>query len=94
MKSRSIPQKASFLLMLFFFMMNINLTGQDTAVKIEVKQMDGHMALVMKADVPTAKIGDKMGEMFGKLFGYLETQNIEMAGPPFAVLRSKRKYRF
>lgn len=88
MKSRSIPQKANLLLLLFFFVLNINLLGQESGVKIEVKQIDGYMAMVMKADVPTAQVGEKMGEMFGKLTSYIDNHKIELAGPPFAVYYS------
>jgi effector-binding domain-containing protein len=35
--------------------------------------------------VPTAEIGPKMGEAYGKIFGYLGQNNIQPAGSPFAV---------
>ena len=56
-----------------------------TGLKIEVKEVEAAKALVIKTSVPINEIGPKMGEMYGKLFGFLEENNIEPVGPPFAV---------
>lgn len=53
--------------------------------KIEVKQIKAVQAIVIKADVPTSEISQKMGELYAKLFGYLGQNQLQPAGPPFAV---------
>jgi effector-binding domain-containing protein len=55
---------------------------------IEIKQVDAQKAIVIKADVPTANIGTAIGEAYGKLFGFLGSQNIAPAGTAFAVYYS------
>ncbi len=52
---------------------------------IEVKNIDAQKALVIKADVPMSAIGEKMGELYGKLFAYAGEKGIEPAGPVFAI---------
>lgn len=56
--------------------------------KIEIKQVEAQHALVIKAEVPTSEIGPSMGRMYGELFKYAEANNIQPAGPPFAVYYS------
>jgi len=55
---------------------------------IEVKEIDAQKALVIKADVPTSAIGEKMGELYGKLFAYIGEKGIQPAGPVFAIYYS------
>jgi effector-binding domain-containing protein len=59
-----------------------------TESKIEVKVMGAQKALVIKADVPTAEVGPKMGEIYGFLFNYTVQNQINPVGPPFAVYLS------
>ncbi len=53
--------------------------------KIEVKQIDAQKAVVIKITVPSSELMNKMGELYGSLFGYLGTNSIQPAGAPFAV---------
>ncbi|NJK87910.1 MAG: GyrI-like domain-containing protein [Bacteroidales bacterium] len=62
----------------------VTVNGQ-TDFKIEVKNIDAQKALVIKKETPTSQIGEAMGEVYGKLFSYLEQNNIAPAGAPFAV---------
>ena len=55
---------------------------------IEVKVIDAQNALVINADVPMSAIGEKMGELYKKLFTYIGEMNIQPAGPAFAVYYS------
>jgi effector-binding domain-containing protein len=69
------------------------LCAQDTEKKyshtdILVKEIDAQKALVMKADIPSSAIGEKMGEMYSTLFPYLQTKGIAPAGATFAVYYS------
>jgi effector-binding domain-containing protein len=52
---------------------------------IEVKNVNAQKALVLTAETKSSEIGQSMGEAYGKLFGFLGQQQIEPAGPPFAV---------
>jgi effector-binding domain-containing protein len=54
-------------------------------LKIEIKQIDAQRAVVIKVTVASSELMNKMGELYGKLFSYLGTNNITPAGPPFAV---------
>jgi effector-binding domain-containing protein len=80
-------------LLLVFFMIpviNVNVKAQDdkkdcSSTKIEVKNVEGQKALIMKADIPTSEIGQKIGQMYKSLFEHMSANNIEPAGPPFAV---------
>ncbi len=73
---------------------NLNSTiAQDSEKKysrtdILVRDIDAQKTLVMKAEIPMSAIGTKMGEMYGSIFGYLQTQNIAPAGAPFAIYYS------
>ena len=53
--------------------------------KVEVKQVDGQKAAIIKVTTTFAAVSQKMGEVYGKLFSYLGTNNIQPAGPPFAI---------
>ncbi|MBN1597390.1 MAG: GyrI-like domain-containing protein [Bacteroidales bacterium] len=55
---------------------------------IEIINVKATKALYLKADVPIQSIGGKMGEMYGKLYGYLGQNKIEPAGYPMAVYYS------
>lgn len=88
MNAKPKTRKVTLLMLLFLGLLSIGLVAQESGFNIEVKKMDGYKALVLKADIPTSQIGEKMGEMYGKLFSYIQDQNIETAGPTFAVYYS------
>lgn len=82
-----------YLLPLIILSLSATMRAQETEKKInmtpiEIKQIDTQKALIIKADVPTNAIGEKMGECYGKLFAFLAKQNSQPAGPPFAVYHS------
>lgn len=56
--------------------------------KIEIKDVEPQKGLVIKVDIPTGEIGSKMGELYGQLFAFIGSNNITLAGPPFAVYYS------
>ncbi|MBN1951901.1 MAG: GyrI-like domain-containing protein [Bacteroidales bacterium] len=60
----------------------------QTCTPIEVKQVDAQKALVMKADIPMTEISTKIGEMYKAVFTYIMENNIQPAGPSFAVYYS------
>jgi effector-binding domain-containing protein len=53
--------------------------------KIEIKQVDVQKAVIIKAEVAASEVGSKMGEIYGKLFAYLDQNGITSSGSPFAV---------
>jgi effector-binding domain-containing protein len=59
--------------------------NEKNSPKFEVKQIEAIKAIVIKASVPSSEIGKKMGELYGKLFGYLGQMQIQPSGAPFAV---------
>ncbi len=73
------------LLLSFSFQVFSQESDNITDLKIEVKKIESVKALVIKTSVPMNEIGPKMGEMYGKLFDFLEKNDIKPAGPPFAV---------
>ncbi|HEY4784513.1 MAG TPA: GyrI-like domain-containing protein [Bacteroidales bacterium] len=62
--------------------------SSPTTPKIEVKEVNAQKALTIKVSVPTNTIGQKMGELYGKLFGHLGENSLQPAGAPFAVYYS------
>ncbi|NBC84081.1 MAG: hypothetical protein GVY19_11990 [Bacteroidetes bacterium] len=66
------------------FVFNLSLNAIEPG-EIEVKDMDGMKAVILQATVPSQQIGQKMPEMFGKLYGYLGQHQIQPAGPAFSV---------
>jgi effector-binding domain-containing protein len=63
--------------------------AQTTALpKIEVKDIAAQKAVTIKVTVPSKTITQKMGELYGKLFAYLGSNNLQAAGAPFAVYYS------
>ncbi|MFO7655612.1 MAG: GyrI-like domain-containing protein [Bacteroidales bacterium] len=80
--------------MLFFTGFNLSVSAQKkqsdcpSGPKIEVKNVDAQKAFVIKAEVPTSEVGPKMGELYGKLFAYMGQNQVQPAGPPFAVYYS------
>ena len=56
--------------------------------KFEIKEVEAVKALVIKSDVTMQEIGSAMGSNYGKLFEYLQNNNIQPAGPPFSVYLS------
>ncbi len=83
MKIRPCLFKKVCSLLFFATAIQFSILAQDD-LKIEIKQIDAQKALIIKADVPTSEVGPKMGELYGKLFGYLSQNRIEPVGPPFA----------
>ena len=59
--------------------------SQTADIKVETKQVGSQKTLVIKSTVPSSDMSKAMGDLFGKLFGYLGSNNIQPAGPPFAV---------
>jgi effector-binding domain-containing protein len=89
MKTKVLFSSAIFS-MLLFGTFTIKLYSQEPAEKavqpvIEIKDIPVQQALVIKAEVPSKDIGPKMGEMYGKLYGYIGKNNIQPSGVPFAV---------
>jgi effector-binding domain-containing protein len=69
------------------------LSAQDTEKKsshtdILLKQIDAQKAVLIKAEVPMAFIGEKMGELYQILFNYLQEKGIAPAGAAFAIYYS------
>lgn len=58
---------------------------ENSSPKIEVKDIAAQKALTIKVSVPSNTIGQKMGELYGKLFGHMGESGIQPAGAPFAV---------
>lgn len=93
MKTKSIILNWLFAAILLFSIPQYSIFGQEENVKwsntpIEIKDIEAVKGLVIKADIPVSEIGPKMGEIFGQLFAYLQSNNIEAAGPPFSVYYS------
>jgi len=74
----------------FLFIHPVSVFTQDKECKsiIEVKQVEAQKAIVIKYDVPNKDIGPAMGKAFEKLYGFLMSNNIVPAGPPFSVYYS------
>jgi effector-binding domain-containing protein len=71
----------------------VKLQAQDPAKKsshteIVIKEIPAQKTLVIHADVPASQIGQKIGEMYGELFAFMQTQKITPAGPVFALYYS------
>jgi effector-binding domain-containing protein len=52
---------------------------------IEVKTVDPIKAVTIKVSVPSSEISKKIGELYGKLYSYLDKYQIVPSGAPFAV---------
>jgi effector-binding domain-containing protein len=90
MKNKSLPSKTLSVYLLALICFGVQGIAQETKVKsdslkIEVKQVEAQKAIVIKVTVATREIGQKMGEVYGKLFSYSGANNITPAGPPFSV---------
>lgn len=83
--------KLIFLIVLTFISVSITTVNAQSKDKqtgkseIEVKSIEAQKTLVIKAETTMEEIGPKMGELYGKLFGYLEAKGIQPISPPFAV---------
>ncbi len=79
-------------LTLVLYALSIPLTAQESgdckSSKFEIKEVEAVKSLVIKAEVTMEEIGDAMGKNYGELFTYIESNNIQAAGPPFAVYLS------
>lgn len=63
--------------------------GDDSIKKcpenaIEVKEIEAVNVLAIKATVPSAEVGAKLGELYPKLMEYMKEKEIQMAGPPYS----------
>lgn len=78
--------------MLMLLCMVGSLAAQESAdcgsSEFVIKQVEAVKALVIKGDVPMDEIGPLMGSMYGRLFSYVESNEIQPAGPPFTVYLS------
>lgn len=71
-----------------FVMLSVSFQTFAQAPNIEVKDIAAQKALTIKVSVPSNTIGQKMGELYGKLFGHLGESGLQPAGAPFAVYYS------
>jgi effector-binding domain-containing protein len=83
----------ALLVVCLLFTNSLLVIAQDTLKKCDhteflVKEIDAQKAIVMKADVPMAAIGQKMGEIYGALYAHMQSKGIAPAGAPFAVYYS------
>lgn len=89
MKTKPFKIVGLFLTFLVLICMSISIKAQDKSdcesSKFEIKEVEAVKALVIKSDVPMKEVGDAMGKSYGQLFSYIEANNIQPAGPPFAV---------
>lgn len=60
----------------------------SSSVKIDIKEITSQKAVVIKSIVQSSTVGQKMGELYGKLFSYLGSNSIQPSGAPFAVYYS------
>ncbi|MBN2764007.1 MAG: GyrI-like domain-containing protein [Bacteroidales bacterium] len=76
--------------MFFLYAGSVSVFSQDTGSKsvIEVIQVDAQKAVVLKSEVPSNAVGPAMGKAYEALYGYVMSNNITPAGPPFAVYYS------
>jgi effector-binding domain-containing protein len=74
----------------FLFIHPVSVFSQDKECKsvIELKQVEAQKTIVIKYDVPTSNIGPSMGTAYERLYGFLMSNNIAPAGPPFSVYYS------
>lgn len=83
---------ALFLTIPFLMCMCISISAQEKndceSSKFEIKQVDAVKALVIKAEVTMEEIGPAMGKIYGQIFSYVESNDIQPAGPPFTVYLS------
>ena len=77
-----------FIVLAIMFSFSVHTLAQTTAPKIEVKDIAAQKALVIKITVTSSAIGQKMGELYGKLFTYMGANNLQIAGAPFAIYYS------
>lgn len=57
----------------------------ESSVKVEVVDVATQAAYTIKASVKMNEIGSKLGEIYGKITGFLQKNKIEMVGPPFLI---------
>jgi effector-binding domain-containing protein len=55
---------------------------------LEFKTIEAQPALIIKDSAMVDQIGAKMGEVYTKLMNYINSSNIQIAGPPFTVYYS------
>jgi len=54
----------------------------------EIKDIDAVKGIIIAANVPVNELSAKMGEMYGQLFAFMQANNLEESGAPFAVYYS------
>jgi len=52
---------------------------------LEIKVIGSQPALIIKDSADVSAIGRKMSQMYGELIGFMNSLDIEMAGPPFTI---------
>ena len=82
MKTKIIAKKRGIILMVMLGTF-AQIFGQMS--KIELKDISAQKALVMRTTIPSANVSAKMGELYGKLFAYINANGIQATGAPFAV---------
>ncbi|HEX2935939.1 MAG TPA: GyrI-like domain-containing protein [Bacteroidales bacterium] len=53
--------------------------------KFEIKEIGAQKTVIITMTAPSSQISAKMGEAYGKLFGYLGQKGVQPSGAPFAV---------
>jgi effector-binding domain-containing protein len=86
MKIKSLTQFVGVTTLLIWITSN-QANSQDFPT-IEVMNISAQSSLVVKAEVLSTEVGQKIGSMFGQLFAFTAANNINMTGAPFAVYYS------
>lgn len=55
---------------------------------LDILTIEAQPALSVKDSAMADMIGPKMGEMYGKIIGYMTSKNIPMVGPPYTIYYS------
>lgn len=85
-----LPLRKIGIVIFAMFCITFQVFSQQTVTfpKIEVKDIAAQKAVSIKTTVPSASIGQKMGELYGKLFSHLGNNSVQPAGHPFTVYYS------
>ena len=76
------------LLLCIFISINAQESKDGGSSKFEIKQVEAVKALVINAETTMQEIGPTMGNIYSQLFSYVESDSIQLAGPPFTVYLS------
>ena len=58
---------------------------QQDSAKVQIKNVEEQTILLLKGTSTKETIGQDMGAMFGKVFTYLDSADIQPAGPPLSL---------